>query len=168
MGWTRFLGQWKYSDNTIKIDTGHHTLGWTNRMYNTKSEPEFKLWTLRDNHMSVWASRVALVVTNLPANAGDIRDSGSIPGSGRSPGGGHGNPFQYSCLENPMDRGNWQAMVYRVAKRQSWLKQPSMQKICQCRFINCNKCRRWWETMQLWGKEYTGNLSIFCSSLLGT
>jgi len=69
--------------------------------------------------MSVWASQVALVVTNLPANAGDIRDSGSIPGSGRSPGEGHGNPFQYSCLENPMDKGNWQAMVYRVAKSQS-------------------------------------------------
>ena len=44
-------------------------------------------------------------------NAGDIRDVGSIPGSGRSPGGGHGNPLQYSCLENPMHRGAWQAMV---------------------------------------------------------
>ena len=45
------------------------------------------------------------MVKNLPVNAGDIRDVGSIPGSGRSPGGGHGNPLQYSCLENPMDRG---------------------------------------------------------------
>ena len=45
------------------------------------------------------------VVKNLPANAGDTRDPGSIPGSGRSPGGGNGNPLQYSCLENPMDRG---------------------------------------------------------------
>ena len=44
------------------------------------------------------------MVKNLPANAGDIRDAGSTPGSGRSPGGGHGNPLQYSCLENPMDR----------------------------------------------------------------
>ena len=51
----------------------------------------------------MWASKVALVVKNLPANAGDIRDSGSISGSGRSPEGGHGNPLQYSCLENPMD-----------------------------------------------------------------
>ena len=50
-------------------------------------------------------SQVALVVKNLPRNAGDIRDVGSVPGSGRSPGGGHGNPLQYSCLENPMDRG---------------------------------------------------------------
>ena len=46
-------------------------------------------------------------VKNLPASAGDTRDAGSIPGLGRSPGGGHGNPFQYSCLENPMDRGAW-------------------------------------------------------------
>jgi len=48
---------------------------------------------------------VALVVKNLPANTGDIRDMGSIPESGRSPGGGHDNSLQYSCLENPMDRG---------------------------------------------------------------
>ena len=55
------------------------------------------------------------MVRNLPANAGDIRDTGSIPGSGRSPGEGNGNPFQYSCLENPMDRGAWRAMVHGVA-----------------------------------------------------
>ena len=48
---------------------------------------------------------MALEVKNLTANAGDLREVGSIPGSGRSPGGGHGNPFQYSCLENPVDRG---------------------------------------------------------------
>ena len=52
-----------------------------------------------------------LVVKNLPANVGDIRDVGSIPRSGRSPGGEHGNPLQYSCLENPMDRGAWLATV---------------------------------------------------------
>ena len=52
-----------------------------------------------------WASQVVLVVKNPPAKVGDIRDTGSIPGSGRSPGGGHGNPLQYSCLKNPMDRG---------------------------------------------------------------
>ena len=56
------------------------------------------------------------MVKNLPGNAGDIRDVGSTPRSGRSPGGGHGNPFQYSCLENPMDRGAWWAIVDRVAK----------------------------------------------------
>ena len=49
-----------------------------------------------------------------PVNAGDLRDSGLIPGSGRSPGGSHGNSLQYSCLENPMDRGVWQARVHRV------------------------------------------------------
>ena len=64
------------------------------------------------------SSQVALVVKNPPANAGDVKDAGSIPGSGRSPGGGHGNPLQYSCLENPMDRGAWQATVHGVAE--SW------------------------------------------------
>ena len=54
-----------------------------------------------------------------PANAGDIRDAGSIPGSERSPGAGHGNPLQYSCLKTPMDRGAWQATVHRVAKSQT-------------------------------------------------
>ena len=53
---------------------------------------------------------------NLPANAGDIRDAGLIPGSGGSPGGGHGHPLQYSCLENPTDRGAWWAMVHSVAE----------------------------------------------------
>ena len=60
--------------------------------------------------------QVALVVKNPPANAGDRRDAGSVPGSGRSPGGGHGNPLQYSCLENPMDRGAWWATVYSITK----------------------------------------------------
>ena len=58
-------------------------------------------------------------VKNPPANAGDERDAGSVPGSGRSPGDGHGNPLQYSCLENSIDRGAWQAMVHRVAKSQT-------------------------------------------------
>ena len=56
------------------------------------------------------------MVKNLPANAGDTGDMGSIPGSGRSPGGGHGNPLQYSCLENPMDRGAWWATAHGVAR----------------------------------------------------
>ena len=55
---------------------------------------------------------------DLPANAGDVIDVGSIPGLGRSPGGGHGNALQYSCLENPMDRGVWWATIHRVAKSQ--------------------------------------------------
>ena len=65
---------------------------------------------------------MVLVVKKLPAHAGDAGDVGSIPGLGKSPGGGHGNPLQYSCLENPMDRGAWWATVYRVAKSQTLLK----------------------------------------------
>ena len=60
-----------------------------------------------------------LVVKNSPANAEEVRDLGLIPGSGRSSGGGHGNPLQYSCLENFMDRGAWQAIVHGVAKSQT-------------------------------------------------
>ena len=63
------------------------------------------------NTYNGWFSQVALVVKNLLAKAGDTRDVGSVPGSGRSHGGGHGNPLQYSCLENPMDRGAWWATV---------------------------------------------------------
>ena len=59
---------------------------------------------------------MALVIKNLPVSAGDKRDAGLIPGSGRSPGEGNGNPLQYSCLENPMDREGWWATVHRVAK----------------------------------------------------
>ena len=55
-------------------------------------------------------------VKSLSANAGDLRDVGSIPGLGRSPGGGHGNPLHYSHLENPIDRGAWRAMVHRVTE----------------------------------------------------
>ena len=62
------------------------------------------------------ASQVALVVKNLPANAGGVGDTGSIPGLGRSPREGNGNPLQYSCLGNPMDRGAWRAIVHGVAK----------------------------------------------------
>ena len=61
---------------------------------------------------------MALVVKNPPDNAGDARGLGLIPGSGRSPGEGNGNPLQYSCLENPMDRGAWWATVHGVTK--SW------------------------------------------------
>ena len=56
------------------------------------------------------------MVKNLSANAGDIRDMGSIPESGRAPGGGHGNPLQYSCLENPVDREAWQVMIHKIAE----------------------------------------------------
>ena len=72
-----------------------------------------------------WASPMVLVVKNPPANAGVLRDGGSIPGSGRSPGGGHGNSLQCSCLENSMDRGAWWAIIHRVAKSRIQLEQFS-------------------------------------------
>ncbi|XP_060249370.1 calaxin isoform X1 [Ovis aries] len=68
-----------------------------------------------------FTSQVALVVKNLPASAGHIRDMGSIPGWGRSTGEENGNPLQYSCLQNPMDRGAWRAIVHRAAKSQTQL-----------------------------------------------
>ena len=67
------------------------------------------------------ASQVVLVIKNPPANSGDLRHSGSIPGWGRSPGGGHGNPLQDSCLENHMDRGAWWATVHGVSKSRARL-----------------------------------------------
>ena len=72
------------------------------------------------------ASQVALVGKNPPANTGAIRDVVSVPGLGRFPGGRHGNPLQYSCLENVMDREAWTTVVHRVTKRQTWLKLLSM------------------------------------------
>ena len=74
-------------------------------------------------YLLVWcpSSQVALVIKNPPANAGEAGDMGSIPGSGRFPGGRHGNPLQYSCLENPVQRGAWRATVRKVVRvRHSW------------------------------------------------
>ena len=63
------------------------------------------------------------MVKNMPANAEDVRDMDSIPGLGRSSGGGNGNSVQYSCLKNPMDRGDWHAMVHRVTRLSKVIKQ---------------------------------------------
>ena len=85
------------------------------------------------------ASHVALVVKNPSANAGEARDLGSIPGLGRFPGGGHGNPLQYSCLENSMDRGAWQATIHRVTQSRTQVKRLSMHAhtliIKKCNYI---------------------------------
>ena len=81
------------------------------------------------------ASQVVLVVKNPPANAGDAGDPGLIPGWGRCPGLGHGNPLQYSCMENSMDRGAWWPIVHRVAKSQTQLKRLST----QAHFFNVEK-----------------------------
>ena len=69
-------------------------------------------------------SQVALVVKNPDVSEGDMRDVGWISGWGRSPGRGHGNPHQYSCLENPMDSGAWQATLHRIT--QSWTQQSNL------------------------------------------
>ena len=75
------------------------------------------------------------MVKNLSANARDIRDTGLIPGSGRSPEGGHGNPLQYSCLENPVDRGAWQATVHRGCKESDMTEATNTQS--QSRNVLC-------------------------------
>ena len=74
-----------------------------------------------DLKYNAWASQVEPVIKNLPANARDTRDAGSIPELGRSPGVRNGNPFQYSCLENSMDRGAWWATVHGATKSQTQL-----------------------------------------------
>ena len=77
--------------------------------------PLHLLWWLNKIRHVEWlsrASQVVLVIENLPTNSGDIRDAGLILGSERCPGGGHGSPLQYSCLENPRDRGAWRARVH--------------------------------------------------------
>ena len=83
----------------------------------------------KDRWIYFWAPQAALLVKNLPANAGDIRDAGAIPGSGRASGEGHGNPPQHSRLENPMDRGTWQATVHGVTKSQTRLKRLSIRTL---------------------------------------
>ena len=98
----------------------------------------------------LWASQMALEVKNKPANAGHLRDAGSVTGLGRSPGGGHANLLMYSCLENSMDRGAWQAMVHKVAKSQTHLlfltfTEALLGKHCYLHFINeeteASKCQ---------------------------
>ena len=77
---------------------------------------------------------VTLMVKNPPANAGDLKDTGSIPESGRSPGEGNGYPLQYSCLENPMDRGAWRAIVHGATKSWTPLKGLSTLGVIQASF----------------------------------
>ena len=85
------------------MDTG---VWWATVQGVAKSQTRLKRLSM---HMYIlqWASQVVLVVKKLPANRGDVRDVGSIPGSGRSPGEGNDSPLQHSCLENPMDTGVW-------------------------------------------------------------
>ena len=83
-------------------------------------------------------------------NAGDPRDMGSIPGLGRSLGGGHSNSFQYSCLENPMDRGAWQATVHRIAKSQTQPKllSTAQHRLTQGRIATSLQVAKWWSAIK--------------------
>ena len=105
-----------------------HTHTHTHKDPKTQHKREFieSMEKVRAKYPSSGVSQAAVLVKNLPANAGDARHVGSILGSGRSPGGGHGNPLQYSCLKNPMDRGAWQATVHSVTQGQTQLKRLSL------------------------------------------
>ena len=90
----------------------------------------FQSWSQRVLNSSIKLQGFSgSVVNNLPGNAGDTRDAGSIPRTGRSPGGGNGNPLQYSCLENSTDKATWQATVHGVAKTWAWLSNRAHQTI---------------------------------------
>jgi len=113
--------------------------------------------------------QVVLVVKNLSANAGNVRDVSLIPGSGRSPGEGHGNPLQYSCLENPLDRGAWQATVHRVAKSWTRLKQLSMKASFYQITLWCQSLMHCWLTcvQSLWyGPETRSKESLIHGGLI--
>ena len=111
----------------------------TSRSSRSASTAESSTVIIWLRYSKCWASQVALVAKNLSAKAGDIRDTASIPGLGRSPGGRHGNPLQYSCLENPKDRGAWRATVPGVAKSQTRLERLSM-----------HACKLTWLSHKLW------------------
>ena len=84
------------------------------------------------------------VVKNLPANAGDSKDTDSIPGWGRSPGGGSGNPVQYGCLENPMDGGAWWSTVHGVPKSWTWLSTPARIHMWNRCLVGAQLSALWW------------------------
>ena len=86
-------------------------------------------------YLLLWASYVVQLVKNLLANIGDGRDTSLIPGSGQSPGRGNGNPLQYSCLDNSMDRGARRAIVYGIAQSDTAEHSPAL---LACLFLKCN------------------------------
>jgi len=160
---TAILFRWKYSPSScfckqrhvILRDTQRHELWPGSITHRITHTPRSKDWIntrwlifLFRADPKMWFSFIAnpsrgAVLSNRnffddrdvpPANAGDIRDTGLIPGSGRSPGGGHGNPLQYSCPENSTDRGIWWTTVHRVAKSQTRLKRLGTFYVCavQC------------------------------------
>ena len=111
--WTQWTKSWLLQNlpsKWINRSTSQWTIQYTNRWFQSVRDTMKKM------------KQVALVVKNPPANTGDVRGAGLIPGSEKFPGGRHGNPLQYSCLENPMDRGAWRATVHGVTKSQTWPK----------------------------------------------
>ena len=108
---------------------------WTEEPGELQSMVSWSPWGHKESDTTEWLTHTVLEQgflggtrgKNLPANAGNIRDMGSIPGLGRSPREGHGNPLQYSCLENPQNRGTWWTTVHRIAKSQTRLKLLSTQ-----------------------------------------
>ena len=110
------------------------------------------------------------MVKNPLANSGDVRGAGSIPGLGRSSREWHGNPLQYSGLENPMDRGAWRATVHGVAKSQTRLKRLST---CACRIIKrpVRLTKRWGNILQdsgqVWGKRCVQMPAVGCGLRVG-
>ena len=117
-----FVAWQKYTDYVVRMKQNSKKDRISSLSGNSYYIGAFELFIPSPNS---FVSQVALVVKNLPASARDIRDTGSIPGSGRSPGGGHGDPLQNSCLENPMDRGARRATVHRVTKSRTWLRRLS-------------------------------------------
>ena len=136
---------WPRDWTQVSCTAGRFFTIWVTREYNLgvlfESRHAHRKSTIYKHSPDLWTIyipcicqgiQVAVVIKNLPANAGDIRDIALIPGSGRSPGEGHGNPLQYSCLENPMDRGAWWATGHRVAQSRTWLKQFTMHACQRC------------------------------------
>ena len=107
--------------------------------------------------VSYQASQVVLVVENSPANAGDVRDTGSNPGSGRSPREENGNPLQYSCLEHPMGRGAWRVTIHGVTRSQTRLEQLSMHACTMSYLSGAQKLPPFW----VWPHLVSPRISIY-------
>ena len=106
---SNYSKNWRSEHSKITLWNHYHPDTKSRQGYCRKRKSQAKI-------LDIWTFQVALVVKNLPASAGDMRDAGSIPVSGRSPAGEYGNSLQYSYLENPIDRGGWWAIVHWITK----------------------------------------------------